>query len=131
MPKPKPAAAAVAKPKALPKPPPPPPDVPPRVPAPPAPPAAGAAAKPGERVAFSWGRYQFSRVMLHGVQIGWGCTCGHHNDVDCPTPCKKQLRYQGGPACPVLNDAQCIVQLKRWILAGHAIPRSARARTQH
>ena len=77
-------------------------------------------AKPWQ-YSFKWGRYLISRVRSDGIQIGWGLTCGLHNDRDAhgnilnTSPCKKQLTY-GQEA---LSDAECVVRLKRWAKVKH------------
>ena len=61
------------------------------------------------------------RVNEHGqsVQVGWGANCNrHHNasDAAAHAGCKKQLQYGG------LDDNECLLQLKRWLIHGTNIP---------
>ncbi len=128
------AAAKAAPPPALEPPLPPPAQAPPPpepiVPRPPRAARAEAAGR-GDRVAFSWGGFTFSRLVdpTTEVQYGWGCSCRLHWDVSSKLDCKKNLRY--GQGANRLDDDSAVRQLKRWILRGFSIPRSATARSDH
>ena len=104
-------------------------------PAPVPPPAAAAAARPArrnQRRAIPWGPFLLSPIVpQHGRQTGWGAICNGHVDrgEGCSaTQCKKAVSYGA-----TLDDAACILRLKRWLIAGLAdgdFPRHAQ-RSHH
>ena len=93
----------------------------------------GPAKAPRESRAERWGPFSLSRIMRvndqgNVLQIGWGANCNcHHNlsEGQARAGCKKQLQYGG------LDDAACILQLKRWLLHGRDIPDEGEARRRH
>ena len=83
---------------------------------------------------IAWGPFQIAPVMLGGVQIGWGATCGRHrNATDLPTTtaCKKQLLY--GTGANTLTDAECLCLIKQWLIEGqHSVDNTfPTARSNH
>jgi hypothetical protein len=114
---------------------------PPPVLAPKAWPKAKPKAKPKAR-AIPWGRFHYAPHMRNRqlddgttveVQIGWGATCLHHTDVGMGASCKRTLAYKGRSAADqVLTDAECLRQVKRWLLHGMAIDSACvDGKTQH
>jgi hypothetical protein len=112
-----------------------PPAAEPPLPPPPAEPESLPDAVPAPKRArrdFAWGPFKIAKVVSHGVQVGWGCTCSLHYSKDDVTICKKQLRYKGRGSEPILDDTECLRQLKRWLLAGLKIkPALDTCRVQH
>ena len=82
---------------------------------------------------FQWGPFFISGLFSKGVQTGWGRRCKRHKDAGSTTICQRPLAYRGkGRSDPVLDDADCIRQLKRWLIMGMAIGRNdCDCRTQH
>lgn len=114
------------------------PAAPPGLPPPPPPPPApvGLLAFGAERAArgsraVRWGPFQIAEVYLHGEHVGFGATCGRHLDTErsSETACKKSVRW----CAEGLTPEQCIVRLKRWLLAGFEQEASwgDRARAMH
>jgi hypothetical protein len=70
-----------------------------------------------------WGPFQIAEYWPKGIFSGFGATCGQHrNSAGDKTCCKKVLGFYGKtPADPVLDHAQCQLQLKRWLLHGTRI----------
>ena len=68
-----------------------------------------------------------------GVYTGWGARClEHSNGPDDHTGCTKNLSYKGRSKYDrTLSDAECQVQIKRWLLHGAAIPQGPDSRTKH
>ena len=91
-----------------------------------------------EKRGTDWHGFSIASVMQTQddgtmLQIGWGCVCGRHrNSHDKPksAACKKQITY-GLPGSSFLNDAQCIVRLKRWLVLGLYLRESTRQRQDH
>ncbi len=96
----------------------------------PPPPVPHAAARPSGRTkrAQMWGPFQIARIVPgNGEQTGWGATCGRHGK-----DCQRNLSYFGRGGRLPLNDDECVRQLKRWLIAGLAIDRTAPdARARH
>eukprot|EP00971_Amphidinium_carterae_P210654 4179917-Amphidinium_carterae.2 len=67
---------------------------------------------------FHWGPFVFARIFREGAFTGMGCTCGiHRNDGDKPTTtCQKAIDFGKDRR---LSQEMCILQLKRWLYAGH------------
>ena len=61
-----------------------------------------------------------SEVTLHGRLIGFGITCGRHNNLsDQPgTRCKRQVHFGEGPT--PMSHQEVKLRLKRWYVSGHA-----------
>lgn len=77
-----------------------------------------------------WGPFQLAQIFSGGVQIGWGCTCKRHLNCapDNEVECKKQITF----GKTKLSDAQCIIGLKRWLIAGFDVsPHGADSRSMH
>ena len=72
------------------------------------------------RRASAWGErpvFQIAPIYAGGVHIGWGATCGrHHNDTGKALPCRKTINSGSGQSR--LTDSECILRLKRWLVAG-------------
>jgi hypothetical protein len=78
------------------------------------------------------GPFSVAPIVRHGVQIGWGGTCGVHvNTTDARgAQCKIQLTY--GIGSSPIPDAECRQRMKAWLLAGLDVDvDDPRARTQH
>ena len=87
---------------------------------------------PREARAERWGPFSLSRIFRSTpgggrTQIGWGANCnGHANASDAHhVGCKKQLAYGS------LDDEGCVLQLKRWLLAGLDVKNEGEARRAH
>jgi hypothetical protein len=114
--------AAEPDPSPLPPPNPPPPDI------------VGLAPKraPRNRREEQWGPFKIAKVVSGEIQIGWGASCNKHTNEGDGASCKRQLRYRGRASEPVLDDTECVRQLKRWLLAGMQInPILSDSRSQH
>ena len=85
-------------------------------PAPP-PPAVPRPARNRPR-SIPWGPFLFSPIVPQdGRQTGWGALCNLHRDrgEGCSrTRCKKAVSY----GIVGMDDAECIIRLKRWLCAG-------------
>jgi hypothetical protein len=66
--------------------------------------------------------FAIAKIFRNGVHVGWGCTCHLHSNraASCKTPCKKTIVFGKHAA---LDDATCVVHLKRWLLMGLSIDR--------
>ena len=66
--------------------------------------------------AIPWGPWELAPVVPAGGQTGWGAMCkGHLDRNGSKTACKKQVSLGGRDN---LGHAECILRLKRWLLAG-------------
>lgn len=66
--------------------------------------------------ALPWGPFQLAPIVPASGHSGWGAICGLHRDQDgSKTTCKKAITLN--PAAG-LDDSECILRLKRWLLAG-------------
>ena len=81
---------------------------------------------PRERVMETWGggQFPFAHIVSKGILVGYGVTCGRHNNEDghaSGTPCKKAIT---GCAALALGENECKLRLKRWLAAGffHPLP---------
>ena len=88
---------------------------------------------PRNKLSYMWGRFRISPVFSAGVQTGWGATCRMHVDANCVAECKRNLGYRGRSSKdPIFDDAACVRQLKRWLIAGLSIdPALPNAKTLH
>ena len=69
-----------------------------------------------ESPALPWGPFQLAPIVPVSGHSGWGAICGLHRDQDgSKTTCKKAITLN--PAAG-LDDSECILRLKRWLLAG-------------
>ena len=69
-----------------------------------------------EARALPWGPFQLAPIVPASGHSGWGAICGLHRDQDgSKTTCKKAITLN--PAAG-LDDSECILRLKRWLLAG-------------
>ena len=88
----------------------------------------------GRVVELFAGKFSISEVHNGGVHVGFGIVCGrHHNVCDAvgggqATQCKKQILF--GSRNP-LSHGECILQLKRWIVAGWDADPEQDARAVH
>ena len=73
------------------------------------------------RAVATWGPFQIAEYHPGGVQKGWGATCGLHWNAGDSQECKRPLQYRGRGGRHPLDDAGCVRQLKRWLLAGLSI----------
>lgn len=62
--------------------------------------------------AIPWGPFQIAPIVPSSGQTGWGAICGQHRDRGNTLSCKKAVSRGA------LTDAQCILRLKRWLIAG-------------
>jgi hypothetical protein len=77
---------------------------------------------PPERRQQNWGPFKLAPL----VGGGWGVTCGRHTNTEQKAVCKIQLQMRGRSRFdPLLSNEECVIQLKRWCLAGIAIPQDA------
>lgn len=100
----------------------------------PPPPPAPVAVRPRRQVVAPgvrsqvWGEFQISEVYNGGQLIGFGATCGRHND---PTDkagmqCKKQITF--GTRGPLTAD-ELVRRLNTWLLCGYSIPNEVNERS--
>ena len=75
--------------------------------------------------------FSIAGIYRNKIHIGWGALCGLHvNSPEDKCTCKKTIAV--GTGAGRLSDEECIVRLKRWLLAGLLIPKSAKdARKKH
>ena len=59
-----------------------------------------------------WGPFQLAPIVPASGQSGWGAICGQHRDRGNNLSCKKAMNRGD------LTDAECVLRLKRWLLAG-------------
>ena len=64
--------------------------------------------------AIPWGPFQLAPIVPQGGQTGWGAICGLHRDRGVRLSCKKAVSLGR------LDHSDCIIRLKRWLLAGLA-----------
>lgn len=70
-------------------------------------------AKPHQRRAIAWGPFQLAPIVPQTGLTGWGAICGCHADRQgSKTSCKKAVSVH------VLTEAEAVLRLKRWLLAG-------------
>ena len=62
--------------------------------------------------AIPWGPFQLAPIIPASGQTGWGAICGQHCDRGNKLSCKKAVSRGS------LTDAECILRLKRWLIAG-------------
>lgn len=67
---------------------------------------------------FKWGEFKITEYKHKGVKIGWECRCLRHGDMGDKKSdvCKSLITF--GKAARGLDDGQCIIRLKRWLLEG-------------
>lgn len=75
-------------------------------------PAPAAARRAKQARSMPWGPFQIAPIVPAGGQTGWGAICGQHCDRGNKLSCKKAMNRGS------LTDAECILRLKRWLLAG-------------
>ena len=63
--------------------------------------------------AIPWGPFQLAPIVRAAGQTGWGAICGQHCDRGNALSCKKEVSRGS-----TLADAECILRLKRWLIAG-------------
>ena len=61
-----------------------------------------------------WGPFQIAPIVPAAGHSGWGAICGQHCDRGNSLSCKKAMNRGS------LTDAECVLRLKRWLLAGHS-----------
>ncbi|CAJ1377376.1 unnamed protein product [Effrenium voratum] len=78
--------------------------------------------------AIPWGPFQIAPIVPAAGQSGWGAICGQHCDQGNTLSCKKAVSRSSA-----LTDADCVLRLKRWLLAGHSDQQwpSHRRRSHH
>ena len=78
--------------------------------------------------AIPWGPFQIAPIVPAAGQSGWGAICGQHCDQGNTLSCKKAVSRSS-----TLTDADCVLRLKRWLLAGHSDQQwpSHRRRSHH
>lgn len=62
--------------------------------------------------AIPWGPFQLAPIVPASGHSGWGAICGQHCDRGNTLSCKKAVSRGA------LSDSECILRLKRWLLAG-------------
>ncbi|CAJ1375808.1 unnamed protein product [Effrenium voratum] len=78
--------------------------------------------------AIPWGPFQIAPIVPAAGQSGWGAIGGQHCDQGNTLSCKKAVSRSS-----TLTDADCVLRLKRWLLAGHSDQQwpSHRRRSHH
>ena len=61
-----------------------------------------------------WGPFQIAPIVPAAGHSGWGAICGQHCDRGNSLSCKKAMGRGS------LTDSECVLRLKRWLLAGHS-----------
>jgi hypothetical protein len=69
----------------------------------------------GER-SIPWGIWSIAEVVRSGTLIGWGATCGQHENTGDRSVCKRQLMIGRG-GC----SDECRRMLKAWLVAGQRV----------
>ena len=72
----------------------------------------GSARRAKQARAIPWGPFQLAPIIPASGQTGWGAICGQHCDRGNKLSCKKAVSRGS------LTDAECILRLKRWLIAG-------------
>ena len=77
-----------------------------------------------------WGPWSVAPIVQGGSElIGYGATCGDHENEGEKTECKRQLRL--GTKGGAISEEECRCRLKAWLLLGQDIPDGPECRSAH
>ena len=82
-----------------------------------------------ERQSWRWRGYLVSKIFRNDEHIGFGITCARHSNEEDgeATLCQKALLF----GREHLSHDECILRLKKWLLAGVEIGAGPRSRSEH
>lgn len=94
----------------------------------PAPKAPPAEPRGRHERSVAWGPWCIAPVYARDVLVGWGATCGKHENSHDSAVCKRQLLLGKRNAMP---EVECRSRLKAWLLAGVDIAPGPSSRHEH